>query len=124
MRIATWSFALAGLYGLVATLATYVRQPLSAATLAAWWFAGAAATTQLAYLLIASDPRRYARVIPIGILSKLSFALPIFWLAAHGAATSSVPFAVIDIALAALFAVNYGRLRRIANEGRRWSRSL
>lgn len=114
MRFATWSFALAGIYGLAATLAIYVRQPLSAATLASWWFAGAAATTQLAYLLIASDPRRYAKIIPIGILSKLSFALPVFWLAAKGVAAMPVPFAVIDAALAALFAFHYMRLRRIA----------
>lgn len=114
MRFATWSFALAGLYGLVATLAIYVRQPLSAASLAAWWFAGAAATTQLAYWLIASDPRRYARVIPIGIASKLSFALPVFWLAAKGAAGMPIAFALIDVALAVLFAVHYARLRRMA----------
>ena len=113
-RFATASFALAGIYGLVATLAIYVRQPLSAASLAAWWFAGAAATTQLAYLLIASDPRRYANVIPIGILSKLSFALPVFWLAANGVPAMPVPFALVDVALAVLFAVNYRRLRRPA----------
>ena len=111
MRFARWSFALAGLYGLVATLAIYVRQPLSAGTLAAWWFAGAAATTQLAYLLIASDPRRYARLIPIGIASKLSFALPVFWLAAKGVPAMPVPFAAIDVALAVLFAVHDRRLR-------------
>ena len=113
-RFATWSFAFAALYGLVATLAIYVRQPLSAASLTAWWFAGAAAATQLAYLLIASDPRRYAPVIPIGILSKLSFALPVFWLAANGVPTMPVPFAIVDIALAVLFAANYRRLRRHA----------
>ena len=111
-RFATWSFALAGIYGLVATLAIYVRQPLSAASLASWWFAGAAATTQFAYLLIASDPRRYVSVIPIGILSKFSFALPVFWLAANGVPTMPVPFALIDVALAVLFAVNYWELRQ------------
>ncbi|WP_375394034.1 hypothetical protein [uncultured Sphingomonas sp.] len=114
MRFARASFALAGIYGLVATLAVYIRQPLSAATLAAWWFAGAAAATQLAYLLIAGDPRRYAPVIPIGIASKLSFALPVFWLAAKGVSAMPIPFALIDVALAALFAVNYVRLRRMA----------
>lgn len=114
MRFARWSFGLAALYGLVATLSIYVRQPLGPTTLGLWWFAGAAAVTQLAYLLIASDPLRYVRVIPIGILSKLSFALPVFWLAAKGAPAMPVPFAVIDLALAALFAVNYVRLRASA----------
>ena len=111
MRFATASFALAGIYGLVATLSIYVRMPLSAATLPLWWFAGAAATTQLAYLLIASDPRRYTNVVPVGILSKLSFALPVFWLASRGVPAMPVPFALIDLALAILFAVNYWRLR-------------
>lgn len=114
MRFARWSFALAALYGLAATLAIYVRQPLEPATLPLWWFAGAAAVTQLAYLLIAADPVRYAPVIPIGILSKLSFALPVLWLAAKRVPGMPVPFALIDLALAMLFGANYLRLRRLA----------
>ncbi|TPG15489.1 hypothetical protein [Sphingomonas oligophenolica] len=111
MRMATWSFALAGVYGLAATLSLYFRAPLTIETQWLYAFAGAAAVTQLAYLLIATDPVRYRLVIPIGIASKLSFAVPMTILYAHGAITmGSFAFAQIDYALAALFAVNFVRL--------------
>ena len=77
-----------------------MRAPLTAQS---YVFAGAAAATQLAYLLIASDPVRYRMVIPIGI-GKLCDPR-------GGALRAQVPvaFALIDLALAALFAVNFVR---------------
>lgn len=111
MRMATWSFALAGVYGLAATLSLYFRAPLTIETQWLYAFAGAAAVTQLAYLLIATDPVRYRLVIPIGIASKMSFAVPVTILYAQGAIPmESFVFALIDYALAALFAANFVRL--------------
>ena len=111
MRFATWSFALAGVYGLVATVSLYFRAPLTPDTQWLYAFAGAAAATQLAYLLIATDPVRYRLVIPVGIASKLSFAVPMTVLYARGdIVMASFLFALIDYALAVLFAVNFVRL--------------
>ena len=111
MRFATWSFALAGVYGLVATVSLYFQAPLTPDTQWLYAFAGAAAATQLAYLLIATDPVRYRLVIPVGIASKLSFAVPMTVLYARGdIAMASFVFALIDYALAVLFAVNFVRL--------------
>ena len=108
MRFATWSFALAGLYGLAATISLYFQAPLEPASQWLFAFAGAAAATQLLYLLIASDPARYRAAIPIGIVSKLSFALPLALLYARGALpAASFAFALIDVALALLFAINF-----------------
>ena len=103
VRAARWLFGIAGCYGLLATLGLYSR-PLDAQALWPWAFAGAAAATQLLYLLIAFDPRRFRPAIPVGIASKLSFALPVLWLFAHGAAgRGTLAAAVIDLVLAAAF---------------------
>lgn len=112
MRFARWSFALAGIYGLIATLALYFAAPLTAESLWLYGFAGAAAATQLAYLLIATDPVQYRLVMPIGIVSKLSFAIPATILYVGGAlAASTFVFGLIDFALAALFLFNFLRVK-------------
>ena len=112
VRAARCLFGIAGLYGLVATLALYAR-PLDAQSLWLWAFAGAAAATQLLYVLIATDPPRFRPAIPVGIASKLSFALPVLWLSAHGAAGRGTLIAAgIDLALAAAFAAAFLMLAR------------
>ena len=111
MRLARWTFALAGIYGLIATLSLYIGMELTTDTLWRFVFAGAAAATQLAYLLIARDPLRYRWVIPVGIASKLSYATPVSLLFARGGvAASTFGFALIDLTLAALFAISFVRL--------------
>ena len=113
MSFARRSFAVAGIYGLVATLSLYARQPLRSDTLWLYAFAGAAAATQFGYLLIAHDPRRYRLLIPVGIASKLSFAVPVFVLYARDAVPSSTfVFGVIDAVFAGLFALHFVRLGR------------
>lgn len=113
MAFARWSFALAGLYGLVATISLYFRAPLGVESLWLYDFAGAAAATQWLYVLIATDPPRYRLAIPVGIVSKLSFAIPVALLYARNAVSGSTfVFGLIDIALAALFAANFVRLGR------------
>jgi hypothetical protein len=115
MRFARWSFRLAGIYGLIALLPLYGQAPLNAASLWMFGFAGAAAATQLAYLLIGSDPLRYRMVIPVGIVSKLSFFVPVTILYRRGEVPGMLMgFALTDLALAALFAVNFVRLGRIS----------
>lgn len=113
MTFARWSFALAAIYGLIACGSLFFRAPLSAETQWLFAFTGAAGATQFAYALIASDPRRYRMVIPIGIVSKLSFAAPMALLVARGAIPQSAAvFAAIDVALALVFAINFVRLGR------------
>lgn len=113
MKFARWSFLLAALYGLTAIGLSIVMPTLTAATFSQFAFAGAAGATQPLYLLIATDPHRYRATIPVGIASKLSFATPAFILYAQGTAPPLLPaFAAIDLALAALFAINFVRLGR------------
>ena len=114
MRFARWSFGIAAAYGLVATIGLYFRTPLTQASVWLFAFAGAAAATQLLYVALALAPERYRRLIPIGIASKLSFAGPTLLLWARGQAGGSLGLAgLVDLALAALFALNWWRLRTV-----------
>lgn len=115
MRFARWSFGIAAVYGLIATIGLYFRAPLTPSSLWLFGFAGAAAATQLLYVALALDPTRFWRLIPIGIASKLSFGLPVLLLWTRGGADTGLFAAgLIDFALAALFAANYLRLRAIS----------
>lgn len=112
MRFARWSFGIAAAYGLIATISLYFRAPLNADTVWLFVFTGAAAATQLLYVALAIDPARYWRLIPVGIASKLSFAIPVGLLWLRGAVPDSLGAAgLVDLALAALFAINWWRLR-------------
>ncbi len=73
-----WLFLGAGLYGLaiVSTLYFGGTAGRGADLLNRYGFAGAADATELMYLVIASDPLRYRALMPVGVFSKLSFAIP------------------------------------------------
>ena len=111
MRSIRIGFWIAGIYGLAATLPLYLGTPPTAGGLWYYGFAGAAAATQLLYLLIATDPARFRPTILVGITSKLSFAIPALILFARGAAGRPILIAaMIDLALAAFFALAFMRL--------------
>ncbi|MES2754846.1 MAG: hypothetical protein V4659_09295 [Pseudomonadota bacterium] len=114
MRFARWSFGVAAAYGLVATIGLYFQGPLTMLSLWLYAFAGAAAATQLLYVAIAIDPARFWPVIPVGIASKLSFAIPVLSYSAGSDLDRRLFIAgLIDLALAALFALNWWRLRAL-----------
>lgn len=99
-------FLAAGIYGLVVLLPLYLSKPMGSGRerLYFYGFVGAAAATQLLYLIIATDVRRFRPTIPVGVASKLSFAMPSLLLVARGALPpSSIVFAAIDLVLAAAF---------------------
>lgn len=122
MRFIGTGFGIAGLYGLAATLPLYLGTPPAGGALWYYGFAGAAAATQLLYLLIATDPARFRPAIPVGIASKLSFAVPALILFARGAVGRPMLLAAaIDLALAGFFLAAFvllGRQRFISNNRR------
>ena len=119
MRFARTGFAVAGLYGLAATLPLYLAAPPPGAALWYYGFAGAAAATQLLYLVIATDPARHRPAIPVGIASKLSFAVPALVLFDRGeSGRGMTAAALVDLALAAFFATAFVRLGAQPGGGR------
>lgn len=114
MRFARWWFGMAFVYGMAAVLPLYFRAPVGAPNFY-YGFAGAAGATQFAYLLIATDPARFRPVIPVGILSKLSFAIPCILFYARGAlGRDMLLFAAIDLLLATGFAAAWALTGRSA----------
>ncbi len=108
-----WLFVAASLYGLLAIAPLYLRAPAGesgAALQFRYAFAGAAGATQWLYLMIGRDFARYRPLIWVGVASKLSFALPCLLLIADGRLDGAMlPFAIIDLLLAAAFAAAWFR---------------
>jgi hypothetical protein len=71
-------------------------------------FVGVALAWQVAFLVIASDVRRYRPLMIPAILEKLAFGVPVVVLFALGRIAPAVLFAgVIDLAFATAFVVAY-----------------
>jgi len=113
-------FLAAGIYGLVAMAPQYLfAEPLMRSLVPApthpenfYGFVGVAIAWQLAFLAIGRDPVRHRPLMPAAIAEKLLFAVPAIVLWVNGrVATAVVPFAGIDLLLAALFTLSYVGLR-------------
>ena len=75
-------------------------------------FIGVTVAWQIAFLVIGRDPQRLRALMPVTVLEKLAFAVPVALLWAKGRVAGSVlPFAGIDLLLGALFLVSYVRTK-------------
>jgi hypothetical protein len=74
-------------------------------------FIGIVVVWQLAFLVIARDPVRFRPLMPVTVLEKLAFAIPVAILYAQGrVSTTTLAFAGIDLVLGALFLASWRRL--------------
>lgn len=114
LRFARLVYALAGIYGLLVMTPQYWletrigRDTPPAITHPEYFygFIGICIAWQLAFLLIARDPVRYRLFIPITIIEKLGFGIPVIVLHAQQRLTSSVlGFGILDLVLGTLFAM-------------------
>lgn len=113
-------FFLAGIYGiLVLTPLYFLEARLSREFPPAithpehfYGFVGVALSWQVLFLIIARDPVRYRVMMLPAILEKLSFGLASWVLFLQGRlALAMLPPPSIDLVLAGLFAVAFGRTR-------------
>jgi hypothetical protein len=111
-RFARRVYRVAGVYGLVVMLPQYFlfdrigRDNPPAITHPEYFygFVGVVIVFQLVFLVIAREPARYRALMPITVLEKLVFAVPVLLLFAQGrVAPAAVFFAGIDLVLGALF---------------------
>ncbi len=73
-------------------------------------FIGIVLAWQLAFLVIGRDPARFRALMPVTVLEKLAFAVPVILLYRDGrVAASLLPFAAIDLVLGALFFIAWRR---------------
>ncbi len=120
-------FRIAAIYGILVLLPQYLAEvafdlpaPITRPE-QFYGFVGVALVWQFAFLLIASDVRRYRPLMVIAVLEKLSFGLPVVLLYAAGRVDSMVLAAgLIDLALGALFVMAYRAISHNATAG--WGR--
>ena len=105
-------FKVAGIYGLLVLVPQYLVEtgwlPGARLQLARpsdfYGFVGVALVWQFVFLLIASDPWRFRALIPLAVLEKLVFGIPVLLLYAVGRVEGVVlVFGAIDLVLACLF---------------------
>jgi hypothetical protein len=115
VRWSRWLFLVAGIYGVLAVAPLYFGGTAGRGLdlLYRYGFAGAAGATELMYLVIATDPRRYRALMPVGLFSKLSAAIPCELLAAVGRVAPVMAWVgLVDLLLGAGFLASWIALRR------------
>jgi len=119
-RFARRVYTVAGIYGLLVMLPQYFladrigRDTPPPITHPEYFygFVGVVIAWQLAFLVIGRDPARYRALMPVTVLEKLVFAVPVLMLWAKGGVAPSVlPFAGLDLLLGALFLASYLRTK-------------
>ena len=127
MKFARVVFLVAGIYGLIVLLPQYFLEakvgldsppPITHPEFY-YGFVGLALSWQLVFVLIARDPMRYRPIMPISILEKLVYAVPVLILYSLGKAHPSIlgP-ALIDPLLGLLFVIAYVKTRGPQPKGR------
>jgi len=104
-RLARRTFRWAAIYGVLVLAPLYLLPPPARGSEAYYYgFIGAALAFQGLYWIIGGDPVRYRALMPLGVIGKLSFAIPALTLFALGRldALTAIPVS-IDVLLAALF---------------------
>ncbi len=116
MTFAKRVFMIAGIYGMIVLLPQYLLEvgiglPLPGPITRPehfLGFIGVALAWQFAFLLIASDVRRYRPLMLVGVLEKLAFGVPVILLYARGrVATDVLVFGCLDLLLGILFVLAY-----------------
>jgi hypothetical protein len=118
-RFPRWTFRLAGLYGLLVLILGYFSEPSvsrqypPAVTHLEYYygFMGVALAFQFIFLVISTDPPRYRPVMPVCVLEKLAFFVPVTVLLARGQVPPpTVVLACVDMTLGVLFLVAWLRI--------------
>jgi hypothetical protein len=116
-------FKVAGIYGLVVLVPQYLLEtgllPGGRLELTRpsdfYGFVGVALVWQFVFLLIASDPRRFRALMPLAVLEKLVFGIPVLMLYAAGRVGGDVlAVGSIDLMLGTLFLISLRSVAAIA----------
>ena len=120
MRLARIVFRIAGAWGLIILTPLYWLFPGDAGGAAVFNYAqayyaflGVTIAWQLVFFVIASSPVAMRPLMPVAIVEKMGYVVPIAMLAAQGRVTSAqASSAVPDFILGSLFVVAYVKTRR------------
>jgi len=118
-RFARRVYTFAGIYGVLVMFPQYFledrigRDTPPAITHPEYFygFIGIVLAWQLAFLVIGRDPARFRALMPVTVLEKLAFAVPVALLYSLGRAPqATLLFGGIDLVLGVLFFVSYRRV--------------
>ncbi len=116
MKFARLTFLIAGIYGLLALLPLYFMEQQTGRDYPPpithpeyyYGFVGVAVAWQLAFLVMSRDPVRYRRLMPVAVVEKASFFIPVVVLfLQHRVSTFMLGAASIDGILGVLFLASY-----------------
>ena len=120
MTFAKLTFRIAGIYGLVVLLPQYLLEEKTSRDFPPpithpeyyYGFIGVALAWQIAFLVLASDPIRYRKMMIPAIIEKLSFAIAVGVLfTLNRVSLPMLGAATVDLILAVLFVIAYIRTR-------------
>jgi len=118
MRFARYTFAIAGIYGIIALVPQYFLEkqigidspPAITHPEYFYGFIGVALAFQVVFLIISRDPIRFRPIMPAAVLEKIAFVIPTFYLYFNGLAPWQITAgAAIDLLLAIPFAIAFIR---------------
>lgn len=121
MKFARYAFAAAGTIGIIVLVPMYfllertgVDNPPPVTHPEFYYgFVGVALAFQIVFLIIASDPVKYRPLMLAGIVEKLGFVIPTFWLFWQGKVTGSIiGGAALDLLWGILFVISYLKIGR------------
>jgi len=122
MRFAKIAFRVAGIWGFLVLTPLYFlfdaigkKDPPPITHPAFFYgFAGLALVWQAAFLVISRDPVRFRPFMPVAILEKAAYAIPVFVLVAQGRTSKNdLIFGASDFLLGCLFVAAYLRTPRV-----------
>jgi hypothetical protein len=114
MRFAKWSFLIAGIFGLIATIPLLFAEKVMGVKQPEFYYGFVCLDIccQILYLCISSDPVRYRLIIIPAFLAKASATVALTWLFLLGRLSIHwAAFGAIDGIFAALFLIAFLVLR-------------
>ena len=125
MKFARMSYGIAAIYGIVTLVPLYFligkvgRDAPPSITHPEFYygFVGLALLWQLVFILIAKDPIRYLPIMPITILEKAVYTVPVLMLCSVGQVHKNIVLSSLaDPVFGVLFIVAYLKVRNLASE--------
>lgn len=121
MKLAKWTFMVAGIYGLLVLVPQYFLEektgrdypPAISHPEFYYGFIGVAVAWQIAFLIISRDPQRHRPIIIASVIEKYSYGIAVvtlYTLDRVGAMILST--AIVDIFLGTMFLIAYRKLNR------------
>lgn len=116
MKFAKYTYLLAGIYGIIALLPMYfmrdyvgkIAPPAITHSEFFYGFIGVALVWQLVFLIMSRDILKYRALIPVSILEKIAWGIPVVILYLQDQIpVSTLGAGLIDLFLGFLFAISY-----------------